>query len=975
MVIKKIADFVSKNNEDDFEDIDIKKYHISELIILLFYSDIFSNYLQQKNEKNESSNIILNKLYRIIRSSGTYIDEFAEDRLYPVLTLGLKSVFQRALRQPPTHQGVFLRIDAFRNAFLRLPATKLKTAFVNPKDYTNINKCVHATLVDDEKLAIESLKNIVIQIPQIKILIRKISETILNDDYDISVSNTIQHITKETDSLSHIIQERENTPITSPEYQNLKDKEQNIATSIKNIANSAVDKDDSATKADVVELTSTMIANEKHIKAFSFMEPDEEQKSAIFASGKVLVAASAGSGKTQTLTTKVGYLIKDKNVDPSSIFVTTFTKNAANEMKERIQKQVGEYPDMFIGTQHSFGLEILKQHGSPEYKQAIKNTQMQRSAFKLDRLIGYALDEYSEYTGSKPILSPKEVTLIIASWKYDLVEPDEVDAWLKKNNKDKHIDTDLFEAAEVYKIVETIKGRNKIMKKSPYYRGSGKNWDKRLLLAGTTPVINYDDMLCDFLRLLIEKPDVKEMLQKRFNHFIMDEAQDSNNAQLEIFRLLTEKIDDSGTAWLVGDDSQSIYGFRSAKPEFFINLYNNPEWKVRKIGTNYRCASKIVQLANSLILHNKNRIPMEAKASRKNEGEISLQRSTIESMANTSISEISDTIEIDPSKKFDNFSVIARTNNDLNDFEAACIINNVPYSRRGGMNFFNRKEIRMILGYMTLALSDDTTEINKSLLDVYDYPNRFLGEKFASALKLFKGSYFDSLTNPQLLSQFNYQSSSIKRLHTDIINLKNTAQSKKTIDLLEEILKIHGAKEDIKSFIEISVRDEDAEEGVQEENVTLGGVSYLIKMMGKDSRFPNVDGAIPEQFFVKVQKMKETMKELHVESGGVVLSTIHAAKGLQYHKVFAVIKPPSKYVDTDQKLEEERRMAYVQMTRAKDELTVLSPALDSFGRKLDRSQFISESGIDRLDEQPEDTKNASINYNDIERILEGISKW
>ena len=195
MVIKKIADFVSKNNEGYFEDIDIKKYHISELIILLFYSDIFSNYLQQKNEKNESSNIILNKLYRIIRSSGTYIDEFAEDRLYPVLTLGLKSVFQRALRQPPTHQGVFLRIDAFRNAFLRLPATKLKTAFVNPKDYTNINKCVHATLVDDEKLAIESLKNIVIQIPQIKILIRKISETILNDDYDISVSNTIQHIT------------------------------------------------------------------------------------------------------------------------------------------------------------------------------------------------------------------------------------------------------------------------------------------------------------------------------------------------------------------------------------------------------------------------------------------------------------------------------------------------------------------------------------------------------------------------------------------------------------------------------------------------------------------------------------------------------------------------------------------------------------------------------------------------------------
>jgi len=971
------TDKIDDEKDDDFESSDIYKYHIAELIMLLFFGDIYQNYLEKQTQESDHDDTYLHRLMIVTRASNQHMEDFINSELLPVLTPGLKSVFIRAFKQPATYSGIFHRIDAFRNAFLRVPATKIKPVFVSPRDYVNINKCVHASLMDDEKQAMEELKHITIKTPQIRNLVKHFYETISKNKYEPTISNAVTDTQDSTTSLSHVIQEKEHTPPDTIEHKELKKKEEKLKQDIKDVTNATTDKHETATKADVVEIASQVNAQTQQIKAFTHQEPDPEQKSAIFTTGHAIISAGAGSGKTSTLTTKVGYLIKDKHVDPSTIFVTTFGKEASKEMSTRIKNQVGDYPDMFVGTMHAFSLKSLEKYGSPEYKQAIINTQKrpQKNKFDLTGLIKSAMEELSSVTKKEIDLSSGQAGLIISNWKYELIEPDEIDEYLRKNKDDYEQEEYMIlqDAANIYKIFETLKGRHKIEHKQPFYSASTKTWNDRVTRAGDTPIVDFDDMLCDFLKLLKEKQSVKEMFQKKYKHILLDEAQDCNTTQFEIFDLLTEKIDDTGDAWLIGDVNQALYSFRGSKPNELIDRANNPKYQLKTISTNYRCAYRIVDIANKVIANNTKKIPMLAVANRKTEGVVEIKRSSIENLANESIDEIVNTLEVDPIKAPSDFAVIARTNNELNDFEASCIVNNVPYTRRGGLNFFNRREIKMILNYMVLAISEDIKETNAALLEVYDYPNRFFGGKFGNHLKTFS-NYVEALNNPQFTNNFeHFKKPNIQKLYSDIMNLKNVAQSQTTQDLLQEILNLSGAKESIRSFLEFDSRDEDAEDG---EHITLGGVSYLIKMMQPDQRFPSIDPTKPKQFFLKVQKMKEVMKDLNVKTGGVVLQTIHVSKGLEYSKVFAVMKAPNeKFIKNMDQFEEERRMAYVQITRARDELTILSSKYDAKGNSIPVSPFITETGISSAeyknandDDQDKIRKTSST----INRVLNGV---
>lgn len=510
-------------------------------------------------------------------------------------------------------------------------------------------------------------------------------------------------------------------------------------------------------------------------------ELDGEQKTAALTDGRVLVAAGAGAGKSTTLVGRLKYLVNVRHETPSRILVATFNSKAAEDLKGSIVKELGAAGDaVACGTMHSLfrnfiGFNGKRGYGTPEESQALSD----------GNLIAESRDKDDEEDGSGFVVEGDSENREIGAKKasYKPPNPRQMTAAVRGVVKDlgpgglaqmTGLPEKLFEAnslpsAKICKqLMENwsgndvdaftaLKGAETIEEVyssvwMEIYAGlkgdRGPDW-KPMRVGGAFPkfmkqfrpdgrrLADLNDMLLIFRDILERDPTAREAAQKLFDHVLVDEAQDLNVVQHDIFGMMTEKVEPGNgkSFWIVGDDKQAIYQFRGARPGLFSALDGKEGWTSRLIQTNYRCDPEIVEAANRVTSNNQGQIAMTARPDpKKPRGRASIEVETPPSyvdIAGDVIESFDKMKAVDPSTSWSKgFAVLSRTNNELNAFEDQCIIHEVPYRRSKGKGFLESAESNCVLGYMDLALSSDNEELQTALVNTVGKPDRgvYLGQ-------------------------------------------------------------------------------------------------------------------------------------------------------------------------------------------------------------------------------------------------------
>jgi DNA helicase-2/ATP-dependent DNA helicase PcrA len=634
---------------------------------------------------------------------------------------------------------------------------------------------------------------------------------------------------------------------------------------------------------------------------------NENQKLAVTTiKGTTRINACAGSGKTRVLVNRVAFMI-ESGIKPREILMTTFTKKASEEMKERLSKLIpaSTLNDITIGTSHSIGYRILRE----EYKNM--NHPMYRG-FSNALLINY---EQKKFGG--------EIR--------------------KSLMKDRTIDKEVKD--ELEKI-----GLTGLLSVVGFYKNKG--FDDDMFLRNTAPTdrnlayyeffreyeyqkqvqkrLDMDDMLVLFVKLLKENEVVLKKYQKQFKYLLVDEAQDNNLMQYELIKLLGYP---EYNVFVVGDDSQSMYSFRGAEPDQFINFtktYKNV--KEISLVINYRSKSHILECANKLIKNNVNRIDNQMIPFIVSDDKAITYHHFIDEMDESQfVAEEINILHEKENKEYKKIAVLFRTNKQSLAIENALICQGIPYVLYGGVSFYDRKEVKDIISYLQLVHDKDN---NKAFERVINVPSRFLGKAYIEKLKTVKKtSLWDANSKVQLK---NYEEKGVMEFKNLVNSMKNLlTRGESMTGIINHLLD--------KGYRDYLLDDENEESDSRMENIET--LKYLL------SHFENV-----ETFLNYVDEM--TSKAKH-NINGVQLMTIHKSKGLEFDTVFGIglsenLLPHFKSIEkaTEQEengekpqaIEEERRLAYVLVTRAEQRCFVSSTETYN-GKSAGASRFISEMGL------------------------------
>lgn len=624
-----------------------------------------------------------------------------------------------------------------------------------------------------------------------------------------------------------------------------------------------------------------------------------EQKKAVGSvDGPVLIVAGAGSGKTRVLTSRIAYIL-ERGCDPARIMALTFTKKAASEMKERIAVMVGERKArrLYMGTFHSIFIRFLREYAA---------------------LLGYPstftiYDTSDSVSGIKAcikelglddkVYKPKDVLSRISMAKNNLITA------AYRNNQQAIIN-------------DTHARKPRICDIYSRYAEKCKN----------SGVMDFDDILLNMNILLRDFPEAKEAIAARFDYILVDEYQDTNFAQYLILKKLTEK---HRNLCVVGDDSQSIYAFRGAKIENILNFKKDfPESQIFRLERNYRSTANIVNAANSLIAKNENRIPKTCVAVGEEGEKIRLLKSWSEQDEAVAIaSGIVERMQSDHAR-YQDFAILYRTNSQSRALEEALRKRNLPYMIYSGNSFFDRAEVKDMMAYLKLVVNVNDDESFKRIVNT---PSRGIGETSLNALgalaydlkcSLFKAAYSERFAEfglkqaavakirsfCEMIDGFasKVASTNADELATGISNACGLYAFHKNDPSIEAQSRASNIEELINSvthFIE-ERRDEYLRdlivEGEAEEDTE---VSYPVFTLGdfleNISLLSNVD----------VEDEEDTNNK-------IALMTVHSAKGLEFPYVYVAgleenLFPTGGMLASPADIEEERRLFYVAMTRAK----------------------------------------------------------
>lgn len=619
----------------------------------------------------------------------------------------------------------------------------------------------------------------------------------------------------------------------------------------------------------------------------------EQIKPVTDTEGAVLVIAGAGSGKTRVLTTRIAYLIEEKGVYPSNIMAITFTNKAADEMKERLRKIVDGVDDMWVSTIHSMCVKILRRD--------------------IDKL-GY----------------DKNFTI------YDETDKDRV---LKRIFEEKQLDVDkLFKTAKNAISNAKNEGLNPDAYKRAYpdFRLADEiskiyaDYEDALARANS---LDFDDLLVKTYELLVKNPEVAEYYSTKFKYIHIDEFQDTNTIQFNIARILSNV---HGNIFVVGDDDQSIYGWRGAKIEnilHFDDVYRGA--KVYKLERNYRSTKKILQLANLIIASNTNRRQKELWTENDDGVRIETFVGTDENNEAAFVAMQIKSLMARSNCEYSDFAVFMRVNALSRAFEQKFTKYGIPFKVFGGFRFFERKEIKDVLAYLKVI---NNTYDDESFLRAIACPRRGIGEKTLRELREFCSSVgislFDGLMRLEQTSIGSAAKTKLFNFGQLLISFIKFSENHTVDELIDNVLDCTGFLEQFS-------------EKTEENTNKLYNISEL-----KNSavQFKNDNPTSNLSDYLNSVTLSSDTDDINSDDA-VTIATIHAVKGLEYKNVFVAgldedILPIARSLNDKDELEEERRLAYVAITRAKERL-YLTRAMSRYmygSRKyMIQSRFLKEA--------------------------------
>ena len=633
-------------------------------------------------------------------------------------------------------------------------------------------------------------------------------------------------------------------------------------------------------------------------------ELNSEQVAAVSCvDGPVLIVAGAGSGKTRVLTSRIAYILAEKECDPARILALTFTKKAASEMKERIAVMVGEKRArrLYMGTFHSVFIRFLREFaeslGYPS-NFTIYDTSDSVSAIKAC---------VKELQLDDKVYKPKDVLSRISMAKNNLVTPG---AYMRN----------------------TAAQQNDAAAKKPRIVDIYALYAQKCKQAG---VMDFDDILLNMNILLRDNPEAFESIAGRFDYVMVDEYQDTNFAQYLILKKLSQK---HGNICVVGDDSQSIYAFRGAKIENILNFKKDyPDHHIFRLEQNYRSTQVIVDAANSLIAKNSARIPKECY-SMGEEGEKirMIQAYTEQEEALLVASSIVSRIHAEHAQ-YQDFAILYRTNSQSRALEEALRKRNIPYVIYSGHSFFERAEVKDMMAYFKLAVNPNDDE---SFKRVVNKPARGIGDTSLGALNaaamahqtsLFKVAFADDL------EAFGLKAAAIKKIREfcDLLNeLAQRVPKEDAYDVAAAVAmqsgllafykadnSIEGQSrvaniEELMNYVKAYVEERHNE--MFEEMQADGDVTEGVELTAADMPVVTLGDFLENITLLSAVDMEDEEDS----NNKVALMTVHSSKGLEFPYVFVVgmeenIFPSGGWLASESEIEEERRLFYVAMTRAK----------------------------------------------------------
>ncbi len=622
---------------------------------------------------------------------------------------------------------------------------------------------------------------------------------------------------------------------------------------------------------------------------------DRQREAVLHGDGPLLVLAGAGSGKTRVLTHKIAYLIEQNKAYPSEILSITFTNKAAGEMKQRIGSLIGEVNNgIWVGTFHSMCVRILRRdaegigyntnfviYDTADQKMLIKNCLKQLNV-------------------DIKKLTPKMVLSRISDAKNDMVSPADF--------KNEYSGLHHLEVASAYELYQKNLRQNNAM--------------------------DFDDLILNTLRLLRTNEDIRKKYQDKFKYIFVDEYQDTNKAQYELVHILAQG---SRNICVVGDADQSIYGWRGADIRNIREFENDFKGaKIIQLEQNYRSTQNILNAANRVIENNPRRYKKKLWTDGEDGNKIVYYRGQDEyDEARFVVSYIKELIE-ERRFRIDDFAILYRTNAQSRVFESILRTSSIPYKIIGGHKFYERKEIKDALSYLRL-IQNNSDDI--AFLRIVNEPKRGIGSKTlekCTNISIQKGiSLFVAIK--LLLDEGGLSKKAMNEMK-EFISLieKFTAmkESEKVSQLLEDVLYQSGYKQSLEMDMSLEAQS-------RLENLEQLSQSIL--------EFENNDGGNLEQYLSEISLVAD-VDDLEESDEGIKLMTLHSSKGLEFPVVFLVgmeegIFPTSRAFDDQKAMEEERRLAYVGMTRAEKILCVSHAYLrNQFGKTSVNpiSRFIEE---------------------------------
>lgn len=628
----------------------------------------------------------------------------------------------------------------------------------------------------------------------------------------------------------------------------------------------------------------------------------EQKKAGAKVNGPLLILAGAGSGKTRTITYRIAYMIQELGISPYSILAVTFTNKAAKEMRERVENLIGEDGKRaMISTFHSFGLRLLRVYSKIigyDSNFTIYDTDDQKKVVKgiMKQLVIKNKD-----------LTEGKIVSRISKLKEDGISPEEYE-------KEHRFEPDANIIYEVYKRYnQTLKENNGM---------------------------DFSDILTNTYKLL-ENREVLEKLQEKFKYIMVDEYQDTNNIQYKIINKIAAKY---RNICVVGDENQSIYGFRGADIRNILDFEKDyPDAVVIKLEENYRSTKIILDAANEVIKNNKTSKDKKLWT-KKVSGDKIILKPCSDGRDEVSFV-IEEIVEMrKDGRRYNDFTILYRTNAQSRLFEEGFLRYNIPYKVFGGMQFYQRAEIKDILAYLSVI---NNTRDGINLDRIINVPKRKIGDKTIEKIKNYaeeKGlSIYDSLKEAENISGLSSAvTEKLKEFSNMMTELEELSFELPVSELFDEVIKKAGY------FSYLNSSYDDAESRIENVEELKNSIIELENV---------VDNLTLREYLENVSLVSAT-DDLDSEREYVKLMTIHNAKGLEFPVVFLVgmedeIFPNTTKVMIDnESLEEERRICYVAITRAEEKLYISHAAMRYMYGQMDyrtRSRFVDEIPAELLE--------------------------